>query len=81
MVAEDLEILLNEVLSEVTEGLYTASIEEIEWGSGGVSLRVHDISLMLDPDVLAAMDAAGTLPQVIFQLQHAIGRSSCRGRV
>jgi len=71
VVAEDLEILLNDALSEATGGLYTASLEEIEWGSGGISLRLHDISLMLDRDVLTAMDAAGTLPQVIFQLQHA----------
>ncbi len=69
--AEDLEGLLNEGLVGATDGLYTVALERIEWGSTGVSPRLHGVSVMLDREVLAARDAAGTLPSVIFQLQHA----------
>lgn len=69
--AEHVETLINEALRDATGGLYRVSLEEIEWGLGGMSLRLTGLSLMLDREVLAARDAAGTTPELLFQLQHA----------
>jgi hypothetical protein len=68
---EDLQVLLNEAVGEATGGLYTVALEEIDWGSTGVSPRLHGISVTLDREVLATKDAAGELPDLLFQIQHA----------